>query len=409
MAKKKQPKQPSSYRTAFIRITSTNDTGQGIVCYTSDDIKKILVDWSESAGITYWFIEHYPNDDEKSHFHVVIQFRNPTQFPTIKNKFPYGKIESAKNLKATIQYLVHLNNPDKEQYSWESVETNCKEMKEYMQVDPHYGETLASVLKAIDEGIINEYNVYTLVSTEMYSRYKTRIRSALEFCRERKCMDRNRNMNVIFMTGPTRLGKTTFAKKYCEDKGITYCVSSSSNDPLQDYKGEDVLILDDLRDDSFTFADLLKLLDNHTLSSTKSRYYNKHFIGDTIIVTSTVALKDWYKDVTREDKRQLYRRIGGMIYFKDDSIYLYDFNPITFEYDLVGKAPNVIVLQDRRRKSIAKDMFKEMGIKVEKVDDERIEPVSESLPACNYVNDLAQTNIKSYSPESHDQKLSVFK
>jgi len=408
LAKKKSSAPSKSFRTAFIRVTSLNDTKDGIVLYTFDDIEEILVKWSESAMITYWFIEHYP-DDEKSHFHIVIEFRNPTAFSTIKNKFPHGQIQSAKHMKASIQYLVHLNDPNKEQYSWDAVRTNCKDMSEYMIVDPNRGITIESVLKDIDEGKINEYNVYTLVSTEMYSRHKTRIKNALEFCRERKCMDKNRNMNVIFMTGETRLGKTAFAKKYCEDKGITYCVSSSSNDPLQDYKGEDVLILDDLRDDSFTFADLLKLLDNHTLSSTKSRYHNKHFIGDTIIVTSTVALKDWYKDVTREDKRQLYRRIGGMISFVDDSIYLYDYNPLTFNYDIVGKAPNVIVLQDRRRKSIAKDMFKEMGIRVEKVDDEMIEPVSKSLPSCNYVNDLSQTNIERYSPESHGQKLDVFK
>ena len=40
---------------------------------------------------------------------------------------------------------------------------------------------------------------------------------------------------------------------------------------------EDVLILDDLRDSDFKFTDLLKILDNHTKSTVKSRYHNKAF------------------------------------------------------------------------------------------------------------------------------------
>jgi len=107
-------------------------------------------------------------------------------------------------------------------------------------------------------------------------------------------------------------------------------VSSSSNDPLQDYKGEDVLVLDDLRDDSFSFADLLKILDNHTKSTSKSRYHNKNFIGDTIIITSTSPLEYWYQHVSESARQQLKRRLRTQFQLTDRSITFFQYEP-TFQ------------------------------------------------------------------------------
>ena len=78
---------------------------------------------------------------------------------------------------------------------------------------------------------------------------------------------------------------------------LDFCVSSSSNDPFQDYMGQKAIILDDLRDKAFingngtdNFEDLLKILDNNTNSSDKSRFNNKVFNGEVIVITSSVPL-----------------------------------------------------------------------------------------------------------------------
>jgi adenosyl cobinamide kinase/adenosyl cobinamide phosphate guanylyltransferase len=125
-------------------------------------------------------------------------------------------------------------------------------------------------------------------------------------------------MKVWFVTGESQSGKTTWAKEYCKQHNKDFYVSSSDNDPLQDYKGQKVLILDDARDSTFSFNNLLKLLDNHTSSSVKSRYNNKVFNGDTIIITSVIPINKWYKNnlerpVEEERLKQLYRRITGFI------------------------------------------------------------------------------------------------
>lgn len=81
-------------------------------------------------------------------------------------------------------------------------------------------------------------------------------------------------MEAMYFYGDSGTGKTTYAKQLCEKKNYSYFVSSGSNDVLDGYAGQDVIILDDLHPSSVGLSDLLKMLDNNTASTVKSRYYN---------------------------------------------------------------------------------------------------------------------------------------
>lgn len=369
-----------SYRTAFIRVTSENDTENGLIVYKKKDISNILEDWSSSASITYWFIEHTADDEvSKTHYHIVIKFKSPMPFGAIKVKFPYGNIESARNVKATIQYLIHYNDKSKVQYDWEDIVTNCLDMTPYkIQSVSQQEITIQKIIEDIDSGIIREYNQFTLIPIELWSKHKSRIENALTYYRERVYMDKNREINVIFLSGDTGTGKTTFAKEYCNSIEKSFCVSSSSNDPMQDYKGEDVLILDDLRDSDYKFTDLLKILDNHTKSTVKSRYHNKSFIGNTIIITSYKPLQDWYFDIARENKEQLYRRIKQMYKFTEETIDCFMYDEEKHRYEPAGSAPNIVTMKAREKARKAMTMFDAMGIKFSDKDNAKINDLIEN-------------------------------
>jgi uncharacterized protein (DUF927 family) len=134
-------------------------------------------------------------------------------------------------------------------------------------------------------------------------------------------------MRVLFIVGDTGTGKSTLAKQYCKINKKDYAISSSNNDPLQDYKGQSVLIMDDMRDSTFPFNDTLKILDNHTSSSVRSRYNNKIFNGDMVIITSNVPLDKWYNSiqstVPSDSLKALYRRITEYIILTKDTITTY--------------------------------------------------------------------------------------
>ena len=131
----------------------------------------------------------------------------------------------------------------------------------------------------------------------------------------------------MFIHGKGGTGKTYYAKKLLEKLGYDYCVSSSSNDPFQDYMGQQAIILDDLRDKAFEFEDLLKLLDNDTASSVRSRFSNKVFNGKIIVITSTVPLAYWYREYQynmSDTLQQLYRRITSYVVVEEFYVNVYD-------------------------------------------------------------------------------------
>lgn len=94
------------------------------------------------------------------------------------------------------------------------------------------------------------------------------------------------------------------------------------------------MILDDLRDSSFDLADLLKILDNNTNSSVKSRFNNKVFNGKMIVITSSVPLVYWYPAYrySHDSLEQLYRRIGSYVEVSETTVTVYN--------DGVGKTVN---------------------------------------------------------------------
>ena len=140
-------------------------------------------------------------------------------------------------------------------------------------------------------------------------------------------------MQIIFIYGESGTGKSTYAEMYadmlCKNKGYRdFARSSASNDIMQDYMGEDIFILDDFRDtdemtgSSQSLTDILKMLDPHYLSSSKSRYTNKTFTGKLIIITSTKDPLRWFEG-TKEQRWQFFRRISMLVELDKNNVYEY--------------------------------------------------------------------------------------
>ena len=131
----------------------------------------------------------------------------------------------------------------------------------------------------------------------------------------------------MFICGKGGTGKTYYAKKLLTDLNYDFCISSSSNDPFQDYLGQKAIILDDLRDKSFELDDLLKILDNNTASSMRSRFMNKVFNGEMIIITTPMPLAFWYREYRYnafDTLEQLYRRISCYVEVTKTEVIVYD-------------------------------------------------------------------------------------
>lgn len=127
------------------------------------------------------------------------------------------------------------------------------------------------------------------------------------------------DLEVIYIQGEARSGKTTLAKEYAERKYGDYFITGSSNDAVQDYMGEPVAIFDDARPSDFTASDWLKLLDPYNnKSSVTSRYYNKYLAVKCIILTTTTPFHEFFvyaknKAGVEEPISQFMRRFSMVI------------------------------------------------------------------------------------------------
>ena len=195
----------------------------------------------------------------------------------------------------------------------------------------------------------------------------------------------DRDIQVMFITGKAGSGKTYYAKKFLKQLNYDFAISSASNDPFQDYQGQDGIILDDVRDTVFEFQDLLKMLDNNTASSFKSRFNNKVFNGKMIVITSSVPLNYWYKSASsnmpswykevrtsgKEDFEQLTRRISCYVTVTEDKVTVYT------ELDEDGKPCGKSVIYENEVKKLKQQKQEEKKFDFTAVFDsfcDKVEP-----------------------------------
>lgn len=295
-----------------------------------DILKLETVFGSRKAIKDYAFIIHDRDNGVEPHIHIAIRLNDSYDTKYISEWFgvPEQYVNKVKGRWSDmLKYLTHANAQDKYQYSDDDVVSNFD-----WKVDRDKGGD--SKLKEITDGIVNgnirEYNYFEYITHDEYIKYNRQIKLAYEY-RADKLKGAHRDMECIFITGSSGVGKTTYAKDIAEGKGYSLFVSSGSNDVLDGYKGEDCIILDDLRPSCMGVSDLLKMLDNHTSSTVKSRYKNKVLECKLIIITSVLPLEQWYLGVQENESepiKQFKRRCKSCMVMDKDYVHirLYDEN-----------------------------------------------------------------------------------
>lgn len=304
------------------------------------DVDKLKVDlqatFMQYSTIKKWAYIVHDKDDTRPHYHIALHFGGASVDTaqvakwfnlgyTDENGVEYTGENFINKVKGrwtdVIQYLTHGNDSQKNKYQYSSSEVhanfdfeteiaNAKTLGDF----EHY--SYAQQLQYVNSLPLSE-------KAQAFSK----LRKLWELQCQLLTLNTDRQIQVIFITGKGGTGKTYYAKKLLESQGYDFCVSSSSNDPFQDYMGQKAIILDDMRDTAFDFEDLLKLLDNNTSSSVKSRFSNKVFNGEMIVITSSVPLVYWYKQLqfhNSESLQQLYRRISCYVVVIETEITVYD-------------------------------------------------------------------------------------
>ena len=359
---------PCTLSVAFVRITVENhlnnqelidEIGDTVLTYDEQYIKAFFNKYDNDV-IEYAYILHENDVNEKgeveqAHYHICMRKTNKTnfKFDMLKHAFPVGKIEQGRTWEYMLQYLLHKNHPERTPHTEQEIVTNIDRgtLDLYLKSTPSVKKrsALERNFDKLKDDIIN-YRILQYQFREqlgkntlyrkLMAEFDTKIEKA--FAAQRAGLyeeyKHTRSLEVIFIEGGGGCGKTALAMAYCQQRKWSYYIASDENDPMQDYASQQCLILDELRDDSFSYSSFMRLLNTYTGTTVQSRYYNKAFTGEAIIISSYVPLNEYYKpDVKKKKKHvadenyygdnalvQLHRRIKTLVRAEKDLFYVYD-------------------------------------------------------------------------------------
>lgn len=308
----------------------------------------------ETKNVEYSCAPHVPDENSNfNHWHVGFCTKSDNTFETIAKWFnlPVNAVQKITGrFKSTYAlYLIHYNKEGKTPVPTDLVRSNWDLNYDKLIKNIKASSRRDDILNGIDNGVIKPHNYTQYVTQEEYVKYNRQIVKAFEY-RIDKLKGIDRNMECIFITGDSGTGKTTYAKQIASDRKFSVYISSGSNDVLDDYQGQDCIILDDLRSKNMGLSDLLKMLDNNTASSVKSRFKNKVLECKLIIITTTKTIDQFFNDVfddaeEKETIKQLKRRCRLYIQMTDKRMFLNMYNPKLGDYEQLSNTPNLVLEQ----------------------------------------------------------------
>ena len=329
----------------IVKRLADNDI-EVVECYAIIHDKDKRIVWSQKAMKNIV-------EDKELHIHVLMKFKKGA--PLNKLAIAIGvdpqyleKLKSGRyGYDNSLAYLVHSKDENKYQYSSEEVFTLLGE--DYKSVYSRRidiwlkgkatkiaKETTLSIDWLISEILVGNITKNNILLTDeyyiIYGQHKRRINESLDTYYEKKALNtilslgnKEFKKTIIFIQGQSGIGKTRFAKSIIEtitklsifytSKPWEYCITASTN-AFDEYTSQEILLLDDIRGNSFSVSDWLKLLDPYSISPISARYHNKQAIAKLIIITSVHSPKDFFRSVKEtsfEDFDQFYRRLDLII------------------------------------------------------------------------------------------------
>ena len=164
---------------------------------------------------------------------------------------------------------------------------------------------------------ISERKLRTILTLEEQKHFASLITAAEK--KRSTVIITDRNLQVIFITGPSGSGKSnTLARYICEKMGYDYSIGAAGDHMVETYKDTEAFIIDDFRG-QMRVQELSNFLDNMMNVEANARYHNIDFSNcKLVIITSILAPDKIYKseEIMDEPIFQFYRRLYNKSYIR---------------------------------------------------------------------------------------------
>lgn len=304
----------------------------------------------------------YATESKRDHIHFFVQFQHCTKkyLHTVAEcigvdpqyiEIPKGRY----GVENSLAYLVHAKDESKYQYNPANVLTfdsmdyrnyynkHRKNWNYYKATQLRKSNNLKKdwLIEQIQQCRVTKKQILLDKNyAPIYANNMVQINEAFTFYSEKQIVKSLSDfeshrfaLTTIFITGKPRVGKTFLAKRliknviqqiqeHYQEQWQVY--QTAATNPLDDYAGEQILFLDDVRATSLTATDWLKLMDPINSSPISARYHNKQPASRVIIVTSYKSPEEFFgfmkgQSPNDESLDQFLGRLSFVVKVVDDN------------------------------------------------------------------------------------------
>ncbi len=305
----------------FCRISKTNMTKENSVF--EYDFEHIFTTLCEKYKKVMYIV--HDKDENNIHSHFIIQNDSQIRKETLLKIMPYGSCEVQRGSNAECyNYLLHKGIEGKQPYKEEDIKLNfAEELNLWLAERKSDGENYDAFINDIYNGTTD------IELSKKYPKCYFRFSNKLDKIRELNQSERANNfrdVEVNYIYGESRTGKTYSVVYYCKERELSYCrVTDYQRDPFYNYNGEEVIIFDEYHSD-FNLNCFLTYLEGYEKTQLPSRYRNKFALYNKVYIISNVPLKKQYEFADSETKKALYNRIKGITHYTKENIFKEDIN-----------------------------------------------------------------------------------
>ena len=300
-----------------------------------DDLINIL----EQSNSSEWaYIVHDEDLDEngeliRPHIHTVLKFTNPQTLSHLtsmfKDKSQYFQIWKGR-INNAYSYLIHATSSaiGKKKYDPEKVTASFYFVKRIKQIQLRVSNKKVMSSKVIDiflnkyaDGEITYGELEEAIGIAQLAKKKNIIDhidqiNAIKEHKQWLKQFEGHTMESLYLYGDAGVGKTRYARWLTRREEVA--ILGSSKDYFQEYHGEKIAILNDLRPNDFNYADLLRILDPYEHNKLAPRRYHDIYLNlEMLIITTPYSPWDFYKQCKIDNPEidtfeQLNRRLHAI-------------------------------------------------------------------------------------------------
>ena len=325
---------------------------------TEEEWRKQIKEEFEAVNfseLTYVFHDKDVDDEDETvkkalHVHFVARFENPRHYNSVLDAFGCEprNFQNARSESSALLYLTHTTpeaiKAKKTRYNVQELHCIVKEENEYKrltgdELEKFYrikisGKTGKTGVKVDDDvaRIIDELTEGTLklddvkaqlkeifdptTATMVWVKNKRYFKEAVIEHYENKYrawLEGGRNFKLIYINGPSGIGKTYFANKVArainKARGVYEpLIHNAPNhtrntryDFLSGYENEIITVFDDLDAKTFDYAEFLNLFERDRVAKYSSRFRDKAWFAEVAIITKSESIEKWTKKLSYSD------------------------------------------------------------------------------------------------------------